>query len=244
MMNFREFGACGSRHGGRVRSGYLFRGAAPRTWTEIASEQYGLLGDLRHPVERSDDAAWPAAWRDVLVKIDDSGDGENAPHLSLMDGSTLDKAAVDRFYLGLYRSLPQQKPYMRLFGSILQRMEKNPGKTFIFCAAGKDRTGMLAALIGLILGLSNDDIMQDYLASARDPSLEELVPLVLANLQRTGSGLRDPEVALYILGVQPAYLQAMLDILAEECGGVDNYLDQIGVGPKIRETIREHLIVS
>lgn len=44
-----------------------------------------------------------------------------------------------------------------------------PGATAFHCAAGRDRTGVLAALVLLALGASDDDLVADY--ARTDPNM-------------------------------------------------------------------------
>lgn len=53
-----------------------------------------------------------------------------------------------------------------VFGKIIKEMIENGGKAVLFhCSAGKDRTGILASMILLSLGVSIDDVKKDYLLS-------------------------------------------------------------------------------
>lgn len=61
-----------------------------------------------------------------------------------------------------YRILPFHNPALKL---ILSLMEQEEGAVLFHCSSGKDRTGVLAALIQKLLGVKEDMIMQDYLLS-------------------------------------------------------------------------------
>lgn len=51
------------------------------------------------------------------------------------------------------------------FQLLLSLMEKDDGAILFHCSSGKDRTGVLAALIQKLLGISDEEIIKDYLAS-------------------------------------------------------------------------------
>ena len=104
-----------------------------------------------------------------------------------------------------------------------------PGPTVFHCTAGKDRTGVAAALLLHALGASRDEVMRDYLLTN-----ERLKPPTFV-----WKGL-EPHVARVLWGVQPAFLQAAFDAVDADWGGLDAYLDRaLGVGMAARRRLHE-----
>jgi protein-tyrosine phosphatase len=97
------------------------------------------------------------------------------------------------------------------------------------CAAGKDRTGVAAALILTALGITPSVILEDYLLSNRfyrSPNL--------------GTTDIPDDVREAILKVRPSYLEAAFDAMTEGWGDPDHYLEKaLGVGTREREAIRK-----
>ncbi len=58
---------------------------------------------------------------------------------------------------------------------MFEAMLDSPGNTLIHCGAGKDRTGMISALVELLLGISDDKIVAAYLLSGQDTREERIV---------------------------------------------------------------------
>lgn len=56
--------------------------------------------------------------------------------------------------------------------SVLNQISISNGSVLIHCHAGKDRTGIIAAILGLLVGENLENILQDYLASESDTSPE------------------------------------------------------------------------
>ncbi|KAK4631257.1 hypothetical protein CLAFUW4_02472 [Fulvia fulva] len=55
------------------------------------------------------------------------------------------------------------KTHQPIFKAVFQHMLDRPGEPFLFhCTVGKDRTGVLAALIQSLAGTSVSDIQRDY----------------------------------------------------------------------------------
>jgi protein-tyrosine phosphatase len=97
------------------------------------------------------------------------------------------------------------------------------------CAAGKDRTGIAAALILTALGVAPELIMQDYLLSN---SLYRPPAPAAADIP--------DDIREAILKVRPSYLEAAFEAMNAGWGGPGRYLEQaLGFGAREREALRE-----
>lgn len=107
----------------------------------------------------------------------------------------------------------------------------------VHCKVGKDRTGLVIALLLAAAGVPREIIAEDYAHSGHN--LQPLMPELMAAAQRDGLNLER-----YALLLQsPA--QTMLDLLAyldETYGSVETYLDTIGFEADCRATLREQLL--
>lgn len=102
-----------------------------------------------------------------------------------------------------------------VYQRFLQAIAGVRGRPVIFhCTAGKDRTGLAAALILGALGATMDAIESDYLATAQlwhpDPELEGLLPVVARPA---------------VFGVESMYLVAALRELGESHGGASAFAE-------------------
>jgi len=243
-LNFRSLSSYTGRDGRRVRPDCVYRSGAPDAVEAIAHLDLGLLADLRHPDERPhDDDGTVQPWPCTIVRMPAASTGE-APHLGLMDGTPLDDARIEDYYLSLYRSLPLNASYQDLFGQFFRAVARSTGSILIFCAAGKDRTGILTGLTGRILGLSDDDIMADYLMSNDDASLyETLSSIVCTNAAQTSGQILSDGLVRRVLGVSPAYLQAAFQQIDDQYGGLTSYLSAMNVTKSDVDAIRNRLLV-
>src|SRR3546814_3696911 len=71
---------------------------------------------------------------------------QTAPHLNFFRPGMADIEAVDRRYRDFYRDLPFNAVYQSLYHTVLNRMADGCAPVLIHCSAGKDRTGLFAAL--------------------------------------------------------------------------------------------------
>lgn len=101
----------------------------------------------------------------------------------------------------------------RKFFELLQNEEDVP--LMFHCSAGKDRTGMGAALVLSALGVDEQTIMKDYLDSNT----------YLANKYAQFKSEYPTLSALY--EVKPQFLQAGLDRIKKDHGTIENYLTKV-----------------
>ena len=106
------------------------------------------------------------------------------------------------------------------------------------CAAGKDRTGLLAALLLGSLGVSHDDVVADY----------ELTVAGMARF-REWAAREWPEWIERMATVPPAYTAALpeamshiLDELCEQHGTIRDYVRSIGVSDNTLTTLESVLL--
>jgi protein-tyrosine phosphatase len=105
------------------------------------------------------------------------------------------------------------------------------------CAAGRDRTGILSALLLGLAGVTDEQIAADYLASNRHA---RLVTSKLAANPLYSDGARGREVIL----LKPETILGFLRLLREKFGGPRQFLLDSGVSPQAICAIEQHLVTS
>lgn len=105
-----------------------------------------------------------------------------------------------------------------------------------YCTAGKDRTGMISAIILSLCGAKPEDIVEDYSLSANVyAEMNDHKAMVGALSQRS----LDPKT---FLGAPPQVMADTLLSIEEHYGSVEGYCDFIGFGPEQREKLRKALM--
>lgn len=106
------------------------------------------------------------------------------------------------------------------------------------CAAGKDRTGILAALLLSVLGVPDEEIAQDYALSA--PAVERMVTDLLS---AASSGSHDvPVIPEWLLSAPPAAMLQTMESVRSRYGSAEGYLAAIGVSGGTIEDLRSSLL--
>lgn len=231
--NVRDLGGYAVEGGGRVRFGLVFRSASLAGLTQQARQDVAALGlrtivDLRGTKEA---AAWPTPDFDGVARL--ALPIEPSVGASLRDlaatGRTTGEDAMDvmrRAYVAYVTDCAAQ--YRGLFARILD----DDGTPLLFhCSAGKDRTGFGAALLLRLLGVSMDDVRNDYLATNRlwhgDSALAHELP---------------PAMGAVLLRVHATLLDAAFAAI-DDLGGLDHYArTRLDLGPSERARLFERMV--
>lgn len=114
----------------------------------------------------------------------------------------------------------------------------------VHCSAGKDRTGIVTALVLDALGVPRETIVADYAATAAN------MPGVLARLRRSATAQRhfdstDVEITVpaWLLGAEPATMRRFLRYL-DENGGAARWLLRHGLREEELDALRVNLLQS
>jgi protein-tyrosine phosphatase len=105
--------------------------------------------------------------------------------------------------------------------------EQHEGAVVIHCHAGKDRTGVITALILTVLGVPRKTILADYAASGRNTNDSFFATL-------------PPKYS----HAHPEIMAVLLDRVDQEYGSVEGYLKAVGVGDDTIDAIRRRYLVG
>lgn len=163
--------------------------------------------------------------------------GDVAYHnISLLDGLSPSLMAEGDVLLELYRlALIQRQSALHQVLQIIAYAP--PGAVLFHCTAGKDRTGIVAALLLGAAGVDAELIVEDY---ARTASL--IAPIVADITAGAVARGADPVGFARLLASDPATMVATLAFIETEFGSVGAYLEGIGLAPAAIERLRNRLL--
>lgn len=249
--NFRDLGGYATHDGRRIRSGLLFRSGVMTYFTPRDRERVAGLGiraicDLRRPLERETE---PSHWPDDSIRVlfwdqRPAATTSDEGSMGLCRTPEAAREAMSR----LYHDMPLWlEP--RLQGVFQCLAEGNVPLVF-HCAAGKDRTGLAAALVLHAVGVPRETILEDYRLTNEAVNLEQF----LTEHRSAGLGLNDPshplvvlpeDVRRLLLAADDSYLETALIRIEEEYESIDNYLEaRLGVDRQQREAIKELVLTD
>lgn len=226
-LNVRDLGGYRTADGSRTRWGRVFRADALHALSDEDRDAVAALGlravfDLRRDSER-DRAPNVELGGDVRSIVLAMG-GAAAEGAELMDQVLAGEVSEidEQFMVDVYADLLAS--HAADFGTLLGSLVEPDGLPALFhCTAGKDRTGLAAAMLLSVLGVADDAILDDYELSNRYRASVRIAQLrpVLAE-----AGV-DVDRVLPLLSAPRPVLTAALAALRSEHGGVEEYL----VGP-------------
>ena len=212
--NFRDLGGYLGHDGRPLRWRRLFRSDHLAALTAADHVRLAGLGvarsfDFRGIVERE-------AARCELPGVEQrslSIEPEVADKLQALraTGQPVTEAIVVALMQDLYRSLVDDHAHR--FAELFEQILQADAPLVFHCTAGKDRTGVAAALILLALGVPREVVLQDYLLSN---SLYQR-----PNVERSDI---PPEAVALLWSVQAGYLEAALAFIDRDLGGIEAYL--------------------
>ena len=246
-INFRDFGGHPSRYGGTVREDRLYRcghlaAIAPNDIERLLGLDFALIADLRYAHERNTDRSpWPAAYAPRLFAHSGSRSSD-APHIALLKWIGEGNTSMHQRTIAFYRKMPFNRHYRPLFVDILNKLAALDGRVLIHCTAGKDRTGILAALILHALGVSRDAIIADYMRSGQSQALQDMAAAVAERVSGELGAERAAALTRQMYGVEEDYLIGAFDAIEQECGSLDNYLASLGLDAALAGSLRRRLL--
>jgi protein-tyrosine phosphatase len=247
VENFRDFG--GYTAGPRaLKRGLLYRSAHHGAATDNDLAAIGELGlsvivDLRRPNERRRDPC--RRWQGFAAAVieNDIGDEHDDPWHMFIRDSDLSEDAFRRYMVDYYREAPFVERHLDLYARYFQALAQADGAVLIHCAAGKDRTGILAALTHHLAGVSEDDLIEDFLLTNDPGRFERRVPVMMRVLKETTGREPTERAVRTALGVEAHYLETAFASIHDRHGSLDAYLERaLGVDDKARQAIHDRIL--
>ena len=237
-MNVRDLGGIPTEDGGATRLGQIVRSdnvgrLTDAGWRDLERHGVARIVDLRWPEELAEDPPRSVDVEVVHVSVLGPSIGEQLAYLRSLDEHIDAVEDVAEHYAFSYVDFLERN--RDRFGRALAAVADAPGPVVIHCMGGKDRTGLVAALLLRLAGVSLEEIGRDY-------SLSE------ANLSVTLAGWLDSAPDQLErrrrekLSQTPAI--AMTRVIADverRYGSVQGYLVAAGVLPDQIERLRDRL---
>jgi len=230
-VNFRDLGGYAAEGGRRTRWRVLFRADGLGELTESDLSVLRALGirtviDLRSGGElergRFDVDAHPVAFHHFpfMEELPDAEDFERRPG----------------FLGSQYREfLSDAGGQIRAALEVLADPAALPA--VFHCTAGKDRTGVLSAIVLSLLGVDEPTVVADYALSGE--AMERLRAKLIVKYPEGRESIENLDE---VFSADPAQMEQLLDHLRERYGSADAYVAGIGAGPHVVEGLRAGLL--
>jgi protein tyrosine/serine phosphatase len=237
-LNVRDLGGLSAGNGSVVRRGALVRADNVRTLTPAgwdALVAYGIrrVVDLRlqHELD-ADVAAGEAPVEVVHISVLGDFDGDT---LAFYDAK-LDEATDAAAYLAWSYSDFLER-YHHEFARAVEAIADAPeGGVVVHCMGGKDRTGLIAALVLRDAGVSSSEIADDYSKSELNLEPRHAAWLAAAPDEAAVHRLR------MLLPTPASVMSEVLETVEARHGTVAGYLQAGGVSAETLERLRRRLL--
>lgn len=249
LNNVRDLGGIKTEAGLEIKKGKLIRSGnlydASEEDKHRLSELVGLLVDFRSDMEKNE-------------KPDPEIQGADYIHMPIIDELTAgitreenaDKALMKlvfepdkarQYMIATYQGFITGEMAIKQYRKFLELLCVEHKKAVLWhCTAGKDRAGFGTIILLKALGVSDSDIMDDYLYTneclAKD--IEFLSDMIV---KKVGSDSPDMREAIRLLfGARKEYVQGLVEKANECYGGFDAFLENIiGLDDAMKDELRK-----
>lgn len=240
-VNFRDIGGYRTEDGHRVRWGKVYRsgllsGLTPRDLDVIEGLNIRLICDLRSAQEvcSSPELVLDLPYEHIPIEAEDSALGRL--YALFFDRQRLTNVLVQAYT----ETMIEKNPHA--FGIIFRHLaDPDHLPILIRCTAGKDRTGIVIAILLLVLGVPEDTVLADY--SLSNYYYEDFKIFAQQAMGLVSSFGLIGDALQPLLLADPTLMRHTIAYIRSEYGSVDAYLhSQAGVDTNTLAGLRRNLL--
>jgi protein-tyrosine phosphatase len=231
-LNFRDVGGYPTADGHHVRWRRLFRAGG---LSQLSEADLAVLGDLG--IATVVDLRSTAEWE--MGRFPHESFPVAFHHLPIVE-EILDPTRYD---LPRGMMAARYQDYCKEGGAQIARalsIVADPAShpVVVHCLAGKDRTGVVVALVLSLLGVDDETVAADYALSAT--AMGKLRERARTSVPDFAS--RPAELTDEVFSARPETVLSLLDALRAAHGSIEDYVVSVGVRPAAIETLRAALV--
>lgn len=254
--NFRDIGGYRSRDGRRVKWGKVYRSGVMNRLSErdisyLDPLEIATIIDFRSSEERdSEPTLWESRGAEIFSRdyaSVNAEEGTQSLFSALLSGDatpeSMTRAMADSYY---QMAIDQRDSYRVLF----DRLIHYDSPLLFNCSAGKDRTGIAAALILEALDVPRETLVDDY---ALSDNYVDFMQTFVEDSSDVGSGQSEnpyaflaqlpPELLMPLMASSPLYIETALQDIEENYGSVLNYIrEELEVSDAELSQLRSRLL--
>jgi protein-tyrosine phosphatase len=222
-FNTRELGGYKTTDGKSVKWGMLFRSDKLSDLSENDELYLQSLGikrivDFRSEGEKTEDPnIIPEGINYIETPINVDG-AMRSKIEAVLKGET--KKEIKSFLVDANKEFVTN--YTSVYEDFLRGLIDEDGPTLFHCTAGKDRAGFAAAITLIALGVSKEDVIEDYMKTnifTKDKIDEMIDKIKLMSLYQA-----DAEILRPLIGVERIYIETAFKTAEEKYGSLENFI--------------------
>jgi protein-tyrosine phosphatase len=243
INNFRDFGGYKTQNRTRLKKGLLYRSGDLSKATNADLDRLSSLGiktisDLRSEGERQrqpdrvPEAKPFTFFNSPMRPIVDYHARSLRRLFSLMFGRERRMDYIAESYKAYREYATSYLPQLKSLFQCISHPENLP--VLIHCSAGKDRTGVVSSLIQLVLGVSVETVMDDYLKT--NGLLDVYTEEIFRRLSKLAYFGVPWKMYAPLFDARSEYLEAAFAQVKEEFGAIDEWFRR-GLGFSEKEKL-------
>jgi protein-tyrosine phosphatase len=237
-VNVRDLGGIPTEDGGVTRTGEVIRsdniGAlTPAGWQALEDHGVARIVDLRWPEELAEDPPRNVDVEVVHVSVLGPSLSDGLDYLRTLDAHVDQVDDIADHYAWSYVEFLERN--RERFGRAVAAVAGEPGTVVIHCMGGKDRTGLVSALLLRLAGVAHDEIGRDYALSG--PNLAVTLGPWLDGAPNEMERKRREKLS----GTPATAMTRVLEEIEHRYGSVEGYLLTAGVRPDQVDRLRARL---
>jgi protein-tyrosine phosphatase len=219
-FNTRELGGYKTTDGKSVKWGMLFRSDKLSDLSELYLQSLGIkrIVDFRSEGEKTEDPnIIPEGINYIETPINVDG-AMRSKIEAVLKGET--KKEIKSFLVDANKEFVTN--YTSVYEDFLRGLIDEDGPTLFHCTAGKDRAGFAAAITLIALGVSKEDVIEDYMKTnifTKDKIDEMIDKIKLMSLYQA-----DAEILRPLIGVERIYIETAFKTAEEKYGSLENFI--------------------
>ena len=222
-FNTRELGGYKTTDGKSVKWGVLFRSDKLSDISENDQKYLQSLGikrivDFRSEAEKTEDPnIIPEGINYIETPINVDG-AMRSKIEAVLKGET--NKEIKSFLVDANKEFITN--YTSVYEDFLRGLIDEDGPTLFHCTAGKDRAGFAAAITLTALGVSKEDVIEDYMKTnifTKDKIDEMIDKIKLMSLYQA-----DAEILRPLIGVERIYIETAFKTAEEKYGSLENFI--------------------
>jgi protein-tyrosine phosphatase len=242
VLNFRDVGGIVSEGEIRIKAGIVFRSANIDRISGSDIKKLRLLNiktiiDLRAEYERKKNFKTVKNITRLSLPLDFAKATREKliPHIKNRSSEKIISDISNELYLEIFNA---SGPIVKNVMEILLSSEGSA--TVIHCQAGKDRTGIISAIIQMALKADRTSIILEFLKS--NDSIIPYFRKILLIRKILSFGFFPAGSVLFAITVKQRNIESVLDRIENHYGGIENYLDSVGFDSHQLERLRSKFL--
>jgi protein-tyrosine phosphatase len=236
-LNVRDLGGLPTEDGLRTKRGAVVRADNIRKlteagWQSLADHGVTRIVDLRLPMEVAED---PPRRLDVeVVHVSVFGEGYDEEYVATLDAHLASVDDIADHYVYAYTDWLER--YRDRFGRALAAIADASGGVVVHCMGGKDRTGVVSALLLRLAGVPHQVIGEDYAVTSAnlEPSTSRWIPTIEDEAERAKWAK--------LTATPAAAMDGVVREIEARYGSVAAYMRAAGLTEAQIERLRERLV--